>query len=556
MSSYNLNSLFPFLGSSTEHMISQISKLTKQKPYQYQVWVYSCVSLISNNLSGLSRYIYDKRTGEKIDQHPVLDLLTKSNQETFGDTLLESIVVNMLLDGQVFILPGDKERLGAGRIPRELYSIQDKYMDAIYNDKNIIAKWKYSPSSTKRIPYNSDEIIRFRFYNPYDSKKGMAPLMSALFTVYQDASAMSYTANFFKNNAQIGGVLSTGEKLNEAQARSISKEFAEKFAGEDKAGKTPILHSGLNYQAISSTFKDMQYKDQQEFVKERILAAFKVPRSLVADYSDVNYSNSVTAKKTFWQEGLLPIDTLINQAFTHQWVNAINPDWELRSDLSTVEALQEIAGTKISDYKTLIDSGLPREEAARILNIPIDWEYVEEVEQEQEEPEEPMSSEEPDNEEDDEKSIDIEAYTKTLKSSLNKYFTKLRNKCLDKIDADAVIDYDIEEEFESLTEDLKSAYLTIIKGILEEITDVAVSAQDIIKFLNNRSVGYKELLKAMLDKARETKDKRAIHEAFQDIYKIDRDIATRDLRLLVNYIKNAEVQTDEALIQQQNGEEL
>jgi HK97 family phage portal protein len=544
--SNNLNALFPFLGTSTDQIVTKIAKLTQEQPYQYQVWVYACISLIANNLAGLPRYLHNKRTDEKIESHPILDLFDRANAETFGETFWESVIIHMLLEGQVFLLPDDKQRLGAGRIPRELYVIQDKYMDAKLNNKNIIDKWKYCPNGTTKIPYAIDELIRCRFYNPYDKKKGLAPLQAALFTIYQDANAMSYTANFFKNNAQIGGVLSTGEKLTEEQAKFIAGQFEEKYSGVDKAGKTPILHSGLNYQAISSTFKDMQYKEQQEFIKERILAAFKVPRSLVADYSEVNYSNSITAKKTFWQEGLLPIDSLINEAITYQWISGVNSDWELKSDLSGVEALQEIAGDKINGYKTLVDSGMPREEAARLLNIPVDWDYVEELEEEEEEPEVVEAPPEEEEQNMGDQELDIQAYTKALKSSLNRYFTRLRNKCLDKVDAGVKIDYSVEQEFDAMVEELKGAYLPIITGLISEIKGVSVEAEDIIDFLNKRSAGYKELLT-------QVNDKRIIHEMFQDMYKLNKSIAERELPLLIDFIKISG-DNNENDIQKQNGE--
>jgi len=560
MSSNNLNALFPFFGTSAEQMVTQIAKLTKEKPYQYQVWVYSCISLITNNLSALPRYIHNKRTKEKIESHAILDLFDRSNSETFGETFWESIIIHMLLDGQVFLLPDDMQKLRKGRVPRELYIIQDKYMEAVKNKKNIIDSWEYCPDGTTKVLYSAEDLVRCRFYNPYEKDKGLAPLQAALFTIYQDANAMAYTANFFKNNAQIGGVLYTGEKLNEDQAKFIASQFEEKYSGVDKAGKTPILHSGLNYKSISSTFKDMQFKDQQAFIKERILAAFKVPKSLVADYSDVNYSNSITAKRTFWQEGLLPIDRLINQALTYQWISGSNPDWELKSDLSNVEALQEIAGDKISGYKTLIDSGMPREEAARLLNIPVDWEYVEELEEE-EEPvveQDQTESDESDTEDDmeddmEDQELDIQAYTKALKSSLNRYFTKLRNKCLDKIDAGVEIDYSVEKEFNDMVKELKGAYLPIITGLISEIKGVSVEAEDIVDFLNKRSVGYKELLSQVLNKARESNDKRIIHEMFQGMYKLNKSTAEHELPLLIDFIKIAG-ETNENNIQQQNGE--
>lgn len=546
----SLNDVFKFFMDREDKDITRLAKMTRIEPYAYQVWVYSCVSLIANNLAALPRYIYNRRTEEKIESHPLLDLFNRSNKETFGETFFESLIINMLLDGQVFVLPGNKEILGRGQIPKEIYVIKDKYLEAKKSSKNIITQWHYNPGAGAPIPYNTDEIIRCRFFNPYDPKKGLAPMKAALATIYQDASAAAYTANFFKNGAQLGGVLSTDQPLQEHQAKDIAEGFNEKYGGEDKAGKTAVLHSGLKYQSISSTFKDMQYKDQQEFVKERILAAFKVPRSLVADYSDVNYSNSITAKKTFWQEGLLPIDNLINEAFTYQWVGGADSDWVLKSDLSTVEALQEIQSDKIDAFDKLIKSGIPREEAARLLNIPVDWDYVDELEAKKQQALPPSVDETPveeeEEEEDTDKSIDVEHYAKTIKASMNRYYTKLRNKCLDKCDAGSEIDYDPEEEYKSLTEELKGAYVSVVANLVAEYDAYDVELNDLIKVLNENAQEKKDELTTILNKSKEiSEDKRALHELYSSMYKKNSDIAHSDIEALREFIADNHLQEKE-----------
>ena len=539
-----------FLNLKTDRKISKISELTRVEPYKYQVWVYACISLITNNLSGLSRFIYNTRTEEEITDHDILRLFNSANPETFGKTFFESIIMHLLLDGQVFVLPSERGILGKLKAPPQLYVIKDKYMKPKLNSFNIIDKWKYDPGSGSLKIYNSNELVRTRFYNPYDKTKGLAPLDAALFTIYTDAAAMSYTANFFKNGAQIGGVLTTDKKLNEEQSRAIAEMFSENYSGEDKAGKTPILHSGLNYQSISSTFKDMQYKEQQEFVKERILAAFKVPRSLVADYSEVNYSNSITAKKTFWQENLLPLDGLINSAFTYQWLRNIDPDLELRSDYSKVEALQEIESEKVSAYKTLIDSGLPREEAARILNIPIDWSSVEELEAEDEnieEPEEPTAGDSTEEEEEEEeKSIDTRQYAKTLKGSINKFTTMLRNKTLNKIDNNNKLEHNTEVEFKNLFNGIKDAYTKTLDSIIMDGGPVNVSSEDIVDFLNKRLSDYKTYVKNIIDNTYKLETKSQVFDFYQNIYGVNKHMAEKEMSMLVRFIATGENPTKES----------
>ena len=510
----NLNDIFSFIQQDQSEI--GIANQIKSFPYQHQVWIYACISLITNNLSSLGKYILNTRTNEKIESHPALDLLDFSNAEVFGDMLLQNIIVNMLLDGQMFILPDDHQYFNRGQVPVAIYPTQDKYIEAKLNNFNIIDTWVYNPSSGKQIEYNAGQVIRINFYNPYNKAKGLAPIQAVLHTIFQDANTVAFINSFFKNNCQIAGVLSTDKTLTKEQAEFISSQFAQKYSGLDNGFKTPVLHSGLEYKAIASTFKDMQFQDQQEYIKERILAAFKVPKSLVADYSEVNYSNSVTAKQTFWKEGLMPIDSIINEAFTYQWIRKINPDWKLVSDYSKIEELQEVQNDKINAYKTLIDTGLPREEASRILNIPIDWENVEELEAEVEPVEEPVSdtSAAPIEDELEEDTEDDEKFVKTLKSKMNSYFTSLRNKCLDIIDAGKEIELDFDIEFQRL------------KSITDEIYN-EFNFNDNIK---KKDTGFKMIIESLSKNINNcNNDKRLIHEVFQRIYKLNKDFVIENL---------------------------
>lgn len=528
--------LFPpnFWRLNVEPDTARIVANTNKYPYKLQIWVYACIHVIAENLSSLTKVIRDTRIDGTISDHPILDLLSRPNPNTYGNRIFEQIAINLLLDGQVFVVGGNHENLKGGQLPAELFLIKDQYMKALRDPKGIITGWVYEPRQETRIKYPSEEVIRINLYNPYEDDRGASPYDPIKNIVMMDANAVSFNVNFFKNNAMLGGTLETENKLNESQAKEIADQFREAFSGADKAGKIALLHSGLTYNTTSASHKDMQFEKQMQFIKERILAAYRVPKNLISDYEDQNYSNSIAALKSFWTETVLPLDKAINEAFTYQWLTGANPYFELCSDTSKVKALQTIGQDTINAFKTLVDSGIPKEEAARLLDIPVDWDYVEELEEEEEQPQLPTPEEEPMEEpEEEELSLDLQPYIKNLKATLNKYYTGLRNRCLDKHDAGKPIDYDINETYKDLAEALKETYLGTVKDFIAATKangDEALSTPKIINLLNSASESFKQNHEDILNSVKEMDDKRTIHAAFQEQYSLNKNAAEETIK--------------------------
>lgn len=524
--------------------IESFAEDSGEKPYKLNVWVFVAIEAIRRNIASIPKMLYDTRTDTVIDKHPVLDLFKRPNPDTFGTGLWDQIVVNMLLTGQTWLLPGAKENLGKGIIPKELYHTQDRWMEAKVESGKIV-HWLYRPQG-KDIVYKKDELIRLNFYNPYDQLKGLAPLDAAYIAIQLYGKIGSFNANFFKNNAALGGILELPKAINEKAVERIEKEFNSAHAGESNAGKVTILN-GMKWQSTSSTHKDMSYEKQYEFTKEEILSAFGVPKNQIGDFADQNYSNAVEANRSFWEDCLLPKDAAINEAITWQFIKGINPDWELRSNYNSVEAINNIPKEKIEAFEKLVKNGVPKKEACRLLNIPVDWKAVDSEEKEQEAKDEKKrqiedariaaQQQQQDSKEDDD--INLEEDEKSLKSSLNSFFTKLRNECMDRVDKNESPNFDIDKEYNSLTDSLKSAvWLPLIKNYIEASKlvngDIKIEAIEIVRLLNGRSKAFKEVLEG-LNKGL-TNNKTEIQELFKAQYASNKEIAKTEVKALYSQI--------------------
>ena len=512
-----------------------------KKPYKFNVWVFACIEAIRRNISSIPKVLYDTKSERVIDKHPILDLFKRPNSDVYGTMLWDQIIVRKLLDGQLFLIPGNGEKIGRGIIPRELYVTANKWVEAKIVDGRI-AGWNYKPNG-KDIFYEKDGIIRLYNFNPYDDTKGLSVLDVAYISIQLYGKIMSYNSNFFKNGAALSGIIEIDKTLKDDQAKKIQKEFDSQFSGEDKAGKTPVFHGGMKWNQVSSSHKDMMFTDQYNFTKEEILTAFGVPKNQIGDFADQNYSNAVEANRSFWEDTLLPLDFSINQALTYQIIKGINPDYELRSDYSGVEAINDVPKEKIEAFEKLVQNGVPRKEAARVLNIPVNWKNVEVEEKEdekkkKEENEIAAQQNSTNNDNDNDEDINTENDEKSFRSSLNKFFTDLRNKCLDKIDKDEEANFNVDKEYNSLTETLKTVYIQIIKNFVDISAsvnkEVDIQPIEIVRMLNSRSKAFYAVLESINKDI--SKDKKVVHDLFQNQYGKNKEMAKDEIKALYSQI--------------------
>ncbi len=326
-----------------------------KKPYGNNVWVYSAVTGIVNNLLQLPKVLVDtsKKENEVITEHPILTLLEKPNPLMDGPTFWENIVLDLMLitkstkGGQCFLLAeatnGGAVNLEKGEIPGEMYPFTDEFITAVVEkDTNILMGWKFKPgNSDKAILYKPEELIRIYLVDPDNPTKGQAPIYAGRRSLSQEAKAVALNENFFDNNAALGGLLTTDAELEKKVATEIRDSFESTHAGQENAGRTAVLHSGIKYEAFTKSHSEMQFMDQRKWGREEVLALYRVPKFVVSVYEDLNFATSKEANKAFWMQTLIPLDNRMVRGINSQWIRYIDKGHlTLKSDESKVPALQ------------------------------------------------------------------------------------------------------------------------------------------------------------------------------------------------------------------------
>ncbi len=143
-----------------------------------------------------------------------------------------------------------------------------------------------------------------------------------------------------------------------------------------KAGGTPVLDEGLDYQTISMTLEDGEWIAARQFSSEEVCRLFRVPPTIVGDLRHGNYSNTSELFRQFitlslrrhllaWEqamsrqllteagrriyfaehglEGLLRGDSATRSAFYH---DAISDGWMTVDEVRQLENLPKLPANK------------------------------------------------------------------------------------------------------------------------------------------------------------------------------------------------------------------
>jgi len=319
-------------------------------PYKDHVWVYSCVNAIAQNLMGIPLLFFTGSRKDKklVEADPLVQLFETPNPTMSGAQLIEATFIYLGLCGEAFYIA---ERKNPREVPKELWTFYpNRFKEVVDKDTGLIAGWTYEKGG-KKIPFEAHEIIFLRYFNPYHDYRGLAPLQAAQAGIDQDFWASRYNAAFFKNNAQPGGILETSANLGDEEFKRLLAQWNDRHQGASKAHAIALLEGGVTYKQTGLSQKDMDFLEQRKFNREEIMAAFKVPKSELGIYEDLNFATAKTQDRVFWTKTLFPKMALFEFVIWHQLCAKLSgPETWAEFDRTAVDALKE-------DLKEMLEAG-------------------------------------------------------------------------------------------------------------------------------------------------------------------------------------------------------
>jgi len=262
--------------------------------------VFACVRVLSESIASLPLITYSRsRDGNKhrAKDFSLYDVVNKSpNPLMTGFELREMLVGHVSLTGNAYayIERQDGTIVALWPLNPNSIKIELKGRDLVYI---------YTSNGSER-KYRAEDILHIKGLSS-DGLVGYSPLTVFRNTFGASKATSNYAANYFKNDASPGGILTSPHDLGENK-ENLRQAWKKGFEGSGNHHRVAILDGELTWQAVGISPQDSQMIETQKFSVIEIARIFRVPLNLVMDYDRSTYSNVQEQNRSFLTHTLMP----------------------------------------------------------------------------------------------------------------------------------------------------------------------------------------------------------------------------------------------------------
>lgn len=277
---------------------------------EYMSWVYANVSTIAESVSQIKIQLFKLSKDDQVTEvkeHPILELIHRPNPYMTKMEFVELITAYRLLTGESPIrLKGDKE-------PTELWPIDPLTLNPIIGKTpdafELIVGYELSDQKNGKseiIKLKPEEIVFIKNINPRNKWRGYGVVEAAQGSIDTMHYSEQYNLNFFKNSAVPFTVLYTDQKLTPQIMDRLKNSWDTNYRGVGNAFKTAVLEAGLKVEKLQTSSKDMDFIEQQKFLRDKLMAMFRTTKIALGITEDVNRAAADASEYIFAKQCIKP----------------------------------------------------------------------------------------------------------------------------------------------------------------------------------------------------------------------------------------------------------
>lgn len=315
----------------------------------------------------------DEQDRTEVTTHGVLDLIAKPNNfQTFGEIMARG-QQHWELTGETSIVLGFQ---GGIKYPIDMWVLRPDRITPVPDAYDFLAGWIYkAPGDGEKIPLETRELLRMVDPSPIDPYRGMGAVQSLLRDLDSQLYTKEWQANFFANNAQPGGMITVPTTLSDPEWEKMVKRWDEQHKGVSKAHRVAILENAV-WTPNAFSLKDLQMAELDSLGRDKILAGFGMPKSMIGIVEDVNRANAEAGQYMFAAEMITPRLDIWKQMLNQQLLPLFDPSGKLELDYD--DPVPENSEANIAELKTkadtviaLVNAGFDTDEVLTFLDWPL-----------------------------------------------------------------------------------------------------------------------------------------------------------------------------------------
>jgi len=305
-------------------------------------WVYDCIREIVNNGKRVPLRVYAEGGTEEIRRNALAKLIRQPNPWMTRRQMVASLLFWLETTGNAYVWKaGAKEN---GR-PKALFILDPRRVQVIPAEDGTPAGYLYTPGG-KPHQLKEEEVIHLKGLDDPDNPfYGTCALQLMRGVLQSESYRQRYDLTFFENGARLSGIFKAPQKLADNVFKRVKQEIVTLFTGVDNHHKVGVFEE-VDFQPLGLSQKDMDFVALARFNRDRILAAFGVPRTWLGLSDDVNRATAEVEENLFWDKMKSRLDD-IQEQLTLGLVEHFGP-YELRFDevgRKNMAALVQVAKT-------------------------------------------------------------------------------------------------------------------------------------------------------------------------------------------------------------------
>lgn len=326
--------------------------------YGRNVIAHRAISLVAQSVASIPLIL--QRGGQRLETHPLLDLVTRPNIERQGVGLIRSLVSHYLISGNAYLLAVGP---GPGRPPKELWSLRPDTVAILEGQAGEPAGYRQTVAGRTH-DFAADTVWHWKTFHPLSDWYGMAPLEAAALSVDSHNQASQWNLALIQNGGAPSGVLyqeDGADPLTDAQFDRLKSDVESRHTGPLEAGRPMLLEGGLKWQDMGLSPKDMDWASGQSMSAREIAMAFGVPPQLIGLPDAQTYANFAEARMSLYEDTAIPLAREIVSELTSWLVPQYGEEGESLTfslDLDDLPALEPKRAAKFdrlarADFLTL-----------------------------------------------------------------------------------------------------------------------------------------------------------------------------------------------------------